>query len=83
MANNLEKYRGAKGLTQEELGKMVGMTKQAVSHHERNALNPDNAIKFAEVLGVNVFELMGDDVLLMKPANDKDKKILKGIIDSL
>lgn len=52
--------RQAKGLTQLELGEIMGITDKAVSKWERDLSCPDIATipKLAEVLGVSVEELM-------------------------
>lgn len=53
--------RHAKGITQRELAKAVGVTAQAVSKWERGSACPDIAIldEIADTLGVSVSELLG------------------------
>ena len=41
IGKNIAKYRKAKGLTQEELGTMIGITNQAVSKWESEVSMPD------------------------------------------
>ena len=83
MANNLAKYRGKHGLTQEQLGARLGITKAAISAIEKNKLCGKTAVRCSEILGENPFALMGTDVLKMLPQTEEDKKILIEIIQSL
>ena len=55
MANNLAYLRYKAGLTQAELGKKLGVSKQMISYLElgRNPLSIRHRIKLAAVLGVN------------------------------
>ena len=83
MANNLAKYRGKHGLTQEQLGEKLGISKAGVSHVEKNGLCPKTAEKCAEILDENIFLLMGSDVLKVLPKTEEDKNILIEVIKSL
>ena len=58
--NKLEKLRKKKNLTQEELGKLVGVTCRAISHYEKGRRFPKKEIlcKLAEVL-----ECLIDDLI--------------------
>lgn len=81
--NNLAKYRGQHGLTQEQLGEKLGISKAGVSHLEKNQISPANAQKCAEILGENYFAIMGSDVLKAVPKTEEEKSILIDIIKSL
>ena len=81
--NNLTKYRVQKGLTQEQLGKEVGVTRAAICFCEKNSFSLPVARKCAEVLEVNLFELLGTDVLKIIPTTEADKKALIKIIEEL
>ena len=83
MANNLAKYRGKHGLTQEQLGSKLGITKAGVSCLEKGKLSPKTAQKCAEILGENRFALLGTDVLKELPKTEEDKAILIEIIQNL
>ena len=54
----IKKYRTAKGITQEQLGELVGVTTQAVSKWERGG-TPDAELlpRLAEVLEVSIVSL--------------------------
>ena len=58
----IKQYRTAKGITQERLGELVGVTTQAVSKWERGG-TPDAELLpcLAEVLGVSIDALFGKD----------------------
>lgn len=81
--SNLTKIRGKHGLTQTELGKILGLTKAGTSYIELNPLSAKNAIKIANVLHENVFDVLGEDVFKIKPRTEEDKQILIKIIERL
>ena len=56
----IRKYRAKKGITQEELGRLVGVTTQAVSKWERGGV-PDAELvpAVADALGVTMDMLFG------------------------
>ena len=83
MANNLAKFRGKHGLTQEQLGEKLGISKAGVSHLEKNKICPETAQKCADILGENVFDILGTDALKAIPQTEEDKNILIDIIRSL
>lgn len=60
IGQQIKKYRQKKGYTQESLGKMIGVTTQAVSKWERGS-TPDAEIlpHIADALGVNIDALYG------------------------
>jgi transcriptional regulator with XRE-family HTH domain len=59
----LAEARREKGLTQPELGKLLGMSRERVDYYERRAKNPALEVvqACAKVLGVPVLQLVGDD----------------------
>lgn len=60
IGENIKKYRTAKGITQEQLGQLVGVTTQAVSKWERGG-TPDAEIlpSLSNVLDVSIDALFG------------------------
>ena len=60
IGKNIKKYRTTKGITQEELGKLLGVTTQAVSKWECGG-TPDAEIlpQLSQVLGVSIDALFG------------------------
>ena len=59
----LEELRKARGLSQEELGKLVGIQKSAISKYERGRIinaSPLVIEKFAEALDVKAGDLLSD-----------------------
>lgn len=83
MSNNLAKFRGKHGLTQEKLGKKLGISKAGVSYYEKHRLSPELAVKCAEALGENPFALLGTDALAAIPTTEDDKQILIEMIEGL
>jgi Predicted transcriptional regulators len=63
-AENIRKFRTARGLTQEALGEQVGLSGQAVSKWETSDAYPDPTLlpTLADALGVTVDALFGHEV---------------------
>lgn len=57
----LGKLRQAQGLSQAELGQIIGISQPMVEYYERRAKNPgvEIAVKVAHALGVTTDELLG------------------------
>lgn len=83
MANNLVKYRGKHGFTQEKLGEKLGVTKATISYIEKNRLSAKQAQKCAKILNENVFNILGLDVFKIVPKTEEDKNILIETIKNL
>ncbi|MEE0264644.1 MAG: helix-turn-helix transcriptional regulator, partial [Acutalibacteraceae bacterium] len=68
VGKQIKKYRIEKGITQEQLGQLVGVTTQAVSKWERGG-TPDAELlpKLSQVLSVSIDSLfgLGEENLLM------------------
>ena len=88
IGKNLAVYRKNKGLTQGELGEMLGVTNQAVSKWESEVSMPDVMLlpEIAKVLGVTVDELYtlkeskpavleGDDRILVVDVESDGAKV--------
>ena len=70
IGNRISKYRKAKGLTQEELAAMLGVSSQAVSKWENDASCPDISLlpQLCRILGISTDELLtgsSDEVRLV------------------
>lgn len=54
--NRLKEYRARIGVNQQEMGKLVGVSRQTISQIERGDYSPSItlALKIVKVLGVNV-----------------------------
>lgn len=83
MANNLAFYRAKNGLNQRELGEKLGIGDATVSLAEHSKLPVKTALKASEILNVNVFTLLGTDVLRLVPSTEEDKEALIEVIRSL
>lgn len=61
--DRLKKIRLAKGLTQKELGAILGITKAAICFYERNKRTPstENIIDFIQIFNVTADYLLGTD----------------------
>ena len=59
MENKLEEFRTKKGLTQQELGDQVGVSRQTIISLERGRYNPSIllAYRLAREFGVNIEQL--------------------------
>lgn len=83
MANNLARFRGKHGLTQEQLGDMLGVSKAAISYLEKHRIGLKAAQTCANALNENVFSILGEDALRIAPKTEDDKRILISMIESL
>lgn len=83
MKNNLRKYRGIHNMTQDELGQKLGVSKAGVSYMEQNSINVESAKQCAEILGENVFAILGKDAFRLLPETEEDKEILINTIRGL
>ena len=63
LGQRIKKARKEKGLTQEKLGELLGVTKGAVNNWERNSDEPTfkNVKNLSEVLGVSIVSLISDE----------------------
>jgi transcriptional regulator with XRE-family HTH domain len=62
IGERLFKTRKARGYTQEELGKRIGLSKRMVAHYEGDSATPDIDVltKFADALAVTVSYILGE-----------------------
>ena len=78
---NLKTLRIQKGVTISEVASSIGVTKQRYYQIEHGkSLGASNDVlwrRIAEFYGIDVFELLGSDVLRFKPLTDAEKKSLK------
>ena len=90
LGNNILKLRKKNGLSQEELGEKVNVTRQTISNWEleETSPNPDQLKLLSKALNVSVDDLIDNDlqnvvlakVKLTEKGQEKIKKILKGIL---
>ncbi len=61
MENNIQNYRKRLGLSQEELGERLFVSRQTISQWETGQTQPtlDNLMRLHEILGVSIDELVG------------------------
>lgn len=61
MKNRIRELRKERGLTQEELGNLMGLERSTISSYERGRLEPtfQNIIKLADIFSVSAKYLMG------------------------
>ena len=71
--DRLKNARLEKGLTQEELGSLVGVGKSAICCYEKETRNPslETIIEFMQILGVSSDFLLGTDNLIKVVDNDE------------
>lgn len=69
-ANKLKTLRKEKGLSQDALAEMLGISRQSISKWERGESSPDtdNLLALAQVYGITVDEIINSD----KPVEKKD-----------
>ena len=90
LSQNILDYRKKNGLSQEELGDKVNVTRQTISNWElgETSPNPEQLKLLSKVLNVSIDELVDNDlenvilkkVKLTEKQTKSIKKILKGIL---
>ncbi len=75
IGSRLKIKRKELGLTQEELGRLIGVGKSAVCCYEKETRNPtlEGVIELIQVLGVGADYLLGSDSII-KTVSDKHPK---------
>lgn len=81
--NNIRAFRLQHHLTQTELAEAIGVTKQALSLAETGSVSLKMAENIAAYLNVNLIELMGLDVLWVRPRTEAEKQYLIELINGL
>ena len=76
-----------KGLSQKQLGKMIGVADTAISKYERRECDPsiENLIKMADIFGVSVDTLVGHDAKLIDVStlDENQKFVLNKVVYEL
>ena len=77
--------RQAKGMTQEELGEILGLQKSAIAKYESGRvvnIKRSTLKKISDVLDIPPFELVFDESKIGKPTNDDElSENMKKLID--
>ena len=81
ISENIRRLRRERGMTQERLAELMGVTNQAVSKWESQSTYPDITalIPLAEIFGVSVDELLGNKISERAARNAEVKATLKRI----
>jgi transcriptional regulator with XRE-family HTH domain len=72
--DRLRKLREEKGMTQAELGKLIGVSDRVLGYYESNdrfPKNPEVLRKLSEVLNVSLDYLIGNDGLFIQNAEEE------------
>lgn len=72
--DKLKELREQRGLTQNKLGEICGITGRSIQNYELGVRTPKNMLtvkKLAEALGVTTDQLLGDDGLMLVEASEK------------
>ncbi len=77
--NRLREVRKRKGLTQTELGELIGVGKSAICCYENETRNPtlEAVIEMIHVFGVSADYLLGADYLVKISDNPKDEQYVQ------
>lgn len=79
LGENILKYRKMQGLSQEQLGEQVGVTRQTISNWELEETTPNpNQLKLlSKALKLSIDELLDNEMegALMKKISDTEKKV--------
>ena len=84
LGNKILEYRKKAGLSQEELGCKLNVTRQSVSLWENNQAQPslENLIALAKIFNVSISELCGENEEIDKKSNDVvDEALFKASVN--
>ncbi len=72
IGNRLREARRQRGLTQSELGDLIGVGKSAICCYEKETRNPtlESIVELMHVLGVSADYLLGTDNIVKSPNNE-------------
>jgi transcriptional regulator with XRE-family HTH domain len=78
----LRELREQQGLTQEQLGKLINLAQQTISHYEKGLIQPDleTLIRIAEILNTTTDYLLGTSDSRHRPGS---KNPLHDLLDIL
>lgn len=88
LGENIKAHRDRLGMTQEELGSKIGVTKMTVSQWERGMMSPkvEKIRRLADIFMVSPADLMADDInvtnnkvitrLASQMTNDEQAKVI-------
>ena len=78
-------YREKNGYSQEDLARILDVTRRTVSRWEQNSSKPngDELTRLATLMGVTEDELLSDEDDLIRPSKDAGQNILGKISDSV
>ena len=78
LGQRIRTFRLAKGLTQTELGELVGLTQRQITYYEaaEGSPTPEMIVRFAEVLDVSTDELLGRRPAPARVAATKHMRLL-------
>lgn len=78
-------YREKNGYSQEDLARILDVTRRTVSRWEQNSSKPNEAElkRLATLLGVTEDEILSDEDDLISPSKDAGQNILGKISDSV
>ena len=89
LGDNIQKLRKSKGLSQEQLGIQIDVTRQTISNWELNVTspNPQQLVLLSNYFGISIDDLLDNDVknVLVEKVSNTERlagiiiKILKGI----
>ena len=76
LGENLKKLRTEKGMSQEYMAQQLNVVRQTVSKWEKGLSEPDagTLMKIAELLGVSVSVLLGEEVEEKKSSDEESEK---------
>ncbi len=85
--NKIKELRNRKGLSQRELGKMIGVAHTVILSYEKGICDPstENLIKMADIFGVSVDTLVGHDAKLidMEALDENRRQAINKIVYEL
>ncbi len=81
--NNIQKYRGLKGISQVDFAKQLGMTRPGLSFVENGnvkVIDYEKLTKMSKILGVSPIVLLGEENIKYLPKTKEDVDFMIDIL---
>lgn len=79
----IKKYRYTHGLNQTEMSNLIGISRPILVEAELGKrISADTAIKISEIVNVNKFEILGNNLFEIIPQTDDEVKLILKVLSN-
>lgn len=84
LGNKIKELRNKKGISQKELGEILGVDQRTVSVWEQNKFEPSDEMKkkLCDYFNIKISELFGEEpTVIEKPVKDEVSKLMERLLE--